>query len=80
MANRRDPNKVMIGVYVDREVRDAVKSLLESKGVTITDFIYAQFLKLFNKKENELIEELKKRDGRTKEARARKNSSRKKAS
>lgn len=80
MANRRDPNKVMIGVYVDREVRDAVKSLLESKGVTITDFIYAQFLKLFNKKENELIEELKKRDGRTKEARAQKNSCRKKTS
>lgn len=74
MANQRDPNKVMIGIYIDREVRDEVKSILESQGVTLTDFIYAKFLQLLKKEENELIKEIKKRDGRTKEAKASKNS------
>lgn len=70
MPNRRDPNKVMIGVYVDREVRDLMKEILEEKGVNITDFFYAQILKLLNKEENELIKAIKRRDGRTKEAKA----------
>lgn len=59
MPNKRDPNKVMIGVYVDKDVRDTIKEILDTQKVTITDFIYAQFLKLIKKEEYELIEELK---------------------
>ena len=76
MPNKRDPNKVSIGVYVDREVRDLIKEILEDKGVTLTDFIYAQFLKLLNKEEDELIKAIKKHDGRTKAGKAKKNSKR----
>lgn len=42
MANQRDKNKVMVGMYIDRETRDTVKEILASRGITMTDFIAAQ--------------------------------------
>ncbi len=70
MANQRDKSKVMIGVYVDKDLRDGIKAILESHGVTITDFIITQFYKLINKETNEeeILEKLALRDGRTKKA------------
>lgn len=73
MPNKRDPNKVSIGCYVDREVRDIVKEILEEKGITLTEYMYAQLLKLLNKEEDEIIKSLEKFDGRRKEAKNAKN-------
>ena len=63
----------MIGVYVEQETRDLIKEILSERGVTITDFIVAQFYKLLNNEENEILEKLEMRDGRTKKARAKRN-------
>ena len=73
MANQRDRNKVMVGVYVDSETRDAVKEILASHGITMTDFIVAQFYKLLKKEEDEILKKLELRDGRTKKSRESKN-------
>lgn len=73
MPNKRDPNKVSIGIYIDREVRDLLKELLAEKGITLTEFIYAKCLEFLDKEEDEIIDELKKFDGRRKEAKAKKN-------
>ena len=74
MADQRSKTKVMIGVYVEEETRDLIKEILSERGVTITDFIVAQFYKLLNNEENEILEKLQMRDGRTKKAKAAKNS------
>lgn len=68
MANQRDRNKVMVGVYIDSETRDAVKEILAAHGITMTDFIVAQFYKLLKKEEDEILEKLELRDGRTKKS------------
>lgn len=68
MANQRDKNKVMVGVYIDKETRDTIKEVLASHGVTMTDFIVAQFYKLLKKEEDEILEKLELRDGRTKKS------------
>ncbi len=70
MADQRSKTKVMIGVYVEAETRDLIKEILSERGVTITDFIVAQFYKLLNNEENEILEKLQMRDGRTKKAKA----------
>lgn len=78
MPNKRDPNKVSIGIYIDRDTRDLVKEILAEKGLTLTDYIYAQLLKLLNKEENEIVDVLEKFDGRKKDsARAEKKKNRK---
>ena len=59
----------MVGVYVDSQTRDAVKEILTSRGITITDFIVAQFYKLLKNDEDEILNKLELRDGRTKKAR-----------
>ena len=66
MPNKRDPNKVSIGIYIDRDTRDLVKEILAEKGLTLTDYLYAQLLKLLNKEENEIVDVLEKFDGRKK--------------
>ena len=71
MADQRSKTKVMIGVYVEEETRDLVKEILSERGITITDFVVAQFYKLLNNKENEILEKLEMRDGRTRKAKAR---------
>lgn len=68
MANQRDKNKVMVGMYIDRETRDTVKEILASRGITMTDFIAAQFYKLLKKEEDEILQSLELRDGRTKKS------------
>jgi len=68
MPNKRDPNKVSIGIYIDRDTRDLVKEILAEKGLTLTDYIYAQLLKLLNKEENEIVNVLEKFDGRKKDS------------
>lgn len=59
----------MVGVYIDAETRDAVKEVLASHGITMTDFIVAQFYKLLKKEKDEIIKKLELRDGRTKKSR-----------
>ena len=66
MPNKRDPNKVSIGIYIDRDTRDAVKEVLASHGITMTDFIVAQFYKLLKKEEDEILKKLELRGGRKK--------------
>ena len=69
MPNKRDPNKISIGIYIDRDTLDAVKEVLASHGITMTDFIIAQFYKLLKKEEDEILKKLELRDGRTKKSR-----------
>lgn len=66
MPNKRDPDKVSIGIYIDRDTRDLVKEILKEKGLTLTDYIYAQLLKLLKKENDEITIALEKFDGRKK--------------
>lgn len=66
MPNKRDPNKVSIGIYIDRDTRDLVKEILNEKGLTLTDYIHIQLLKLLKKEEDDIIKTIEKSDGRRK--------------
>jgi antitoxin component of RelBE/YafQ-DinJ toxin-antitoxin module len=68
MPNKRDPNKVSIGIYIDRDTRDLVKEILNEKGLTLTDYIHIQLLKLLKKEEDDIIKTIKKSDGRRKDS------------
>lgn len=63
MPNKPDPNKVHIGCYVDREIRDLIKKVLEEQGIATSDYIYYNLLKLLNRSSDEILEELKRKDG-----------------
>ena len=39
MPNVRDRNKTMIGCYVDREIKAALKEHVARLGITTTDFV-----------------------------------------
>lgn len=73
MPNQRDPNKVHVGCYVDKDIRDMIKVILAEQGITTTDYIYYNLLKLLNKSADEILKELKQKDGRTLAGKARKN-------
>jgi antitoxin component of RelBE/YafQ-DinJ toxin-antitoxin module len=68
MPNKRDPNKVSIGIYIDRDTRDLVKEILNEKGLTLTDYIHIQLLKLLKKEEDDIIKTIEKSDGRRKDS------------
>ena len=68
MANQRDKSKVMVGMYIDRDTREAAKEILASRGVTMTGFIAEQFYRLLKKEEDEILQILELRDGRTKKS------------
>lgn len=57
MPNQRDPNKVHVGCYVDKEIRDMIKVILAEQGITTTDYIYYNLLKLLNKSADEILKE-----------------------
>lgn len=62
MPNKRDPNKVSVGVYIDREIRDMVREALAKKGLTLTEYVYAALLELLNGKADEFIKSYKERE------------------
>ena len=37
--DRRDPNKVLVSCYIDKELRDMTKEALAKIGMTFTDFV-----------------------------------------
>lgn len=69
MPNKRSQNKVSLGVYVERELRDLVKESLEEKGISLTEYLLACFYKLLKKDEDEIIKKIKESDKRRKENR-----------
>ena len=72
-TGKRASNKVHVGCYIDKEVREMVKEILKSQNITTTDYLYYCLLKLLNKSADEIIKELKSSDGRTVEGKARNN-------
>lgn len=70
MANKRDPDKAFVGVYIDKNAKALVQKILAEKGSNLTEFFYAKILELLEKKEDEIIEKLKEADGRTAKGRA----------
>ena len=70
MANKRDPNKAFVGVYIDRKAKALVQKILAEKGSNLTEFFYSKILELIETKEDEILEKLKESDGRTAKGRA----------
>lgn len=75
MANQRNKDKVMVGVYIDKEMRNSIKKVLVSRGITITDFVLTQFYRLLKVGDDEILKKLELRDGRTKKSKELKKSS-----
>jgi hypothetical protein len=66
MPNKRDPNKVMVGVYIDRESKEMVMEILREKGSNLSEFFYAKILELLETKADAILEKIHENDGRTK--------------
>ena len=66
MPNQRDKNKVSVGFYIDREIRDMVKVELDKRGITLTDYLYSKLLELLNE---ELEREINKAENENKRPR-----------
>jgi hypothetical protein len=66
MPNKRDPNKVMVGVYIDRESKEMVMELLREKGSNLSEFFYVKILELLETKADAILEKIHENDGRTK--------------
>jgi antitoxin component of RelBE/YafQ-DinJ toxin-antitoxin module len=73
MADRRDPNKVLVSCYIDKELRDMTKEALSKIGITFTDFVCIKILELLNESADEIIQKLKEQDGRTTQGKAKRN-------
>ena len=71
MPSKRNKTKVMVGIYIERELRDEVLRVLREHGATMTDFFYANCLKLLRKEHDELIKIIENHDLRTREGKAR---------
>jgi hypothetical protein len=66
MPNKRDPNKAMVGVYIDREAKEMVMEILREKGSNLSEFFYAKILELLETKADAILEKIHENDGRTK--------------
>lgn len=69
MPNKRDKNKVSVGFYMDREIRDMVKNALEKRGITLTDFLYSKLLELLNEEAKRQISKIENEKHNTKRKR-----------
>ena len=65
MPNKRDPNKVMVGVYIDREAKEMVMEILREKGSNLSEFFCVKILELLGTKADEIIDKIHANDGRT---------------
>ncbi len=79
MSNdRRDPEKVLVSCYIKRQLRDDMRVVLDKAGISFTDFIVINILKLLNGGADETIKEImeqfKEQDGRRAESKRKKNS------
>lgn len=70
MANQRDKSKVGLVFYIDRDIKQKAQAELKKKGITFTQFINFAIYKLIDLNDNEIIDQLKYYDKRTKEGRA----------
>lgn len=70
MANKRDPNKAFVGVYIDKKAKALVQKILAEKGSNLTEFFYSKILELIETREDEILKKLKESDGRTAKGRA----------
>lgn len=71
MPDKRDPNKVGMVFYLDKEIKKLAQEILKKRGITFTQFMNVAVYKLIEMEENEIIETIKKYDGRTKAGKAR---------
>lgn len=73
MPNKRDPNKVLVSCYIDKELRDMAKAALRKNGISFTDFVCVKILELLNESVDEILQKLKQQDGRTTQGKAKRN-------
>ena len=73
MANKRDPNKAYIGVFIDKNAKELVMKILNEQGSNLTEFFYAKILELLESREDEIIKKLKESDGRRTNGRTKRN-------
>lgn len=66
MPSKRDPNKAMVGVYIDRKAKKMVMEILREKGSNLSEFFYAKILELLETKADAILEKIHENDGRTK--------------
>ncbi len=71
MSDKRDPNKIGMVFYLDKEIKKRAQEILKKRGITFTQFMNVSVYKLIEMEENEIIETIKKYDGRTKAGKAR---------
>jgi len=71
--DRRDPNKVLVSCYIDKELRDMMKLALSKIGISFTDFVCIKIFELLNESADEIIQKLKEQDGRTTQGKAKRN-------
>lgn len=64
MPNKRANNKVSMGIYVDKEIRDMVMAALKKRGITLTDFLYQQLLQLLVEESEKVIKKLESKNGK----------------
>lgn len=71
MPNKRDPNKTGITIFVDKNVKEVAKEILDSYGMSITEYLLVSLLELIHNDKNEKLKILNETDGRTKKGKAR---------
>jgi hypothetical protein len=77
MPDKRDPNKVGLVFYLDRDVKRKAQEILKKKQITFTQFINVAVYKLIEMEDNEIIKTLESYDCRTKKGKTRINSQKK---
>ena len=70
MPNKRSPNKVYIGIFIDKDIKGRLQEILKKQGSTITEYFYIKALELLENDKNEIIEKLREFDGRTTQGKA----------
>lgn len=73
MPNKRDPNKAYIGVFIDKNDKKRLQTMLAEDGMTLTEFFYYSILNYIEEKQDEIKRKLKEADGRTVEGKIKRN-------
>ncbi len=73
MPNKRDPNKVLMSCYVERDLRDMMRKALKECGISFTDFVLSKMMEFLNYGADEILRGIKSQDARTVEGKEKRN-------
>lgn len=73
MPNKRDPDKVLMSCYVERDLRDMMRKALKECGISFTDFVLSKMMEFLSYGADEILRGIKSQDARTIEGKAKRN-------